>query len=93
MNEFIYFINEKYFHVFVEDKSAFSTISNGHVFSCKTCNMLFDVTEHETNSIGLFFKEKNYEIYLSLDKYDFDYIKEYVDILTCEQRLIKNLLE
>lgn len=92
------YINNKFKH----DFEVIEEININHeycditlVYNCKDCNTTYYTYNfHEEKDFdgGIELDGLYYEMYHSADGYDLDYIT-YLDLITCKEQIIKNLLE
>jgi hypothetical protein len=92
------FINKTYKHDFISHGPLNSeNVRDNEIvaYICTNCNKLYvtnNIHDNEDWPAGIDFNNKNYEMYNSPDEDDFEYI-EIEDLITCEEQIIKNLLE
>ncbi len=97
------YINNKFHHKFEviscgKDPVEFIFNDNSvdnFVYNCKDCNTTYYTYNfHEERDFdgGIELDRIYYEMYRSIDKNDLDYIT-YLDLLTCKEQTVKNLLE
>lgn len=93
--ELFKFINLKFNHDFVSFHPLKYNYNGEDTYICNRCNTLyFTHYAHNKENFdgGIEIDNTFYEMYYTIDDYDYNYI-DYLDLIKCDEQIIKNLVE
>ncbi len=94
-DEFILYVNNTFGHKFIRSFNI-KYINDDHsknIFVCTICNSINHIWSINIDDFDcLLYNNMHYVIYNSIDENDFEFMKN-EDLISCNEKMIKNLLE